>query len=125
MASFDIWKKTDLSRLRKKAMPATLVYVTASSREEALKISRTVVEERLAACANVFQPITSVYWWEGKVQEEGETSFILKTRADLVEALTQRVRALHSYTCPCVVALPIAAGNPAFLSWIENETRKA
>ncbi len=106
-------------------MPATLVYVTASSREEALKISRTVVEERRAACANVFQPITSVYWWEGKVQEEGETSFILKTRADLVEALTQRVRALHSYTCPCVVALPIAAGNPAFLSWIENETRKA
>ena len=106
-------------------MPATLVYVTASSREEALKISRTVVEERLAACANVFQPITSVYWWEGKVQEEGETSFILKTRADLVEALTQRVRGLHSYTCPCVVALPIAAGNPAFLSWIENETRKA
>ena len=105
-------------------MPATLVYVTASSREEALKIARTVVEERLAACANVFQPITSVYWWEGHVQEEGETSFILKTRAALVEALTERVRALHSYTCPCVVALPIAAGNPAFLSWIENETRK-
>ncbi len=106
-------------------MPATLVYVTASSREEALKIARIVVEERLAACANVFQPIASIYWWEGKVQEEGETSFILKTRADLVEALTERVRALHSYTCPCVVALPIAAGNPAFLSWIENETRKA
>lgn len=105
-------------------MPATLVYVTASSREEAFKIARTVVEERLAACANVFQPITSLYWWEGKVQEEGETSFLLKTRADLVEALTQRVRALHSYTCPCVVALPVAAGNPAFLSWIDNETRK-
>jgi periplasmic divalent cation tolerance protein len=105
-------------------MSATLVYVTASSREEAFKIARTVVEERLAACANVLQPITSVYWWEGKVQEEDETSFLLKTRADLVEALTQRVRALHSYTCPCVVALPVAAGNPAFLSWIDNETRK-
>jgi periplasmic divalent cation tolerance protein len=105
-------------------MSATLVYVTASSRDEALKIARMVVEERLAACANVFQPITSVYWWEGKVQEEGETSFLLKTRTELVEALTQRVRALHSYTCPCVVALPVAAGNPAFLSWIDNETRK-
>lgn len=105
-------------------MPATLVYVTASSQDEAIKIARIAVEERLAACANVFQPITSIYWWEGKVQQEGETSFILKTRADLVEALTQRVRALHSYTCPCVVALPITSGNPAFLSWIENETRK-
>ena len=105
-------------------MSATLVYVTASSKDEALAIARTVVEERLAACANVFQPITSVYWWEGKLQEEGETSFILKTRADLVEALTQRVKALHSYTCPCVVALPIAKGNPDFLAWIETETRK-
>jgi periplasmic divalent cation tolerance protein len=105
-------------------MPATLVYVTASSKDEAIKIARIVVEERLAACANVFQPITSIYWWEGKMQEEGETSFILKTRAELVEALTQRIRALHSYSCPCVVALPVAAGNPAFLSWIENETRK-
>lgn len=105
-------------------MSATLVYVTASSKDEALMIARTVVEERLAACANVFQPITSVYWWQGKMQEEGETSFILKTRADLVDALTQRVKALHSYTCPCVVALPIAAGNPGFLAWIDTETRK-
>ena len=105
-------------------MSATLVYVTASSKDEALNIARTVVEERLAACANVFQPITSIYWWQGKLQEEGETSFILKTRADLVDALTQRVKALHSYTCPCVVALPVAAGNPDFLAWIENETRK-
>ncbi|MSO85127.1 MAG: divalent-cation tolerance protein CutA [Rhodospirillales bacterium] len=105
-------------------MSTTLVYVTASSKDEAIKIARTVVEERLAACANVFQPITSIYWWEGKLQEEGETSFILKTRADLVDALTQRVKALHSYACPCVVALPVTQGNPAFLSWIENETRK-
>ena len=105
-------------------MSATLVYVTASSKDEALKIARAVVEERLAACANVFQPITSIYWWQGKLQEEGETSFILKTRADLVDALTQRVKALHSYTCPCVVALPVAAGNPDFLAWIDNETRK-
>ena len=105
-------------------MSATLVYVTASSKDEALKIARAVVEERLAACANVFQPITSIYWWDGKLQEEGETSFLLKTRADLVDALTQRVKALHSYTCPCVVALPVAAGNPDFLAWIDNETRK-
>lgn len=105
-------------------MPQTLVYVTASSRDEALKIARATVEERLAACANVLAPITSIYWWEGKVQEEGEVSFILKTRADLVAALTQRIKALHSYTCPCVVALPIAGGNPDFLAWIDTETLK-
>lgn len=105
-------------------MSATLVYVTASSRDEAIKIARTVVEERLAACANVFQPMTSIYWWEGKIQEEGEISFILKTRDDLVEDLTRRVKALHSYTCPCVVALPVSQGNGAFLAWIENETRQ-
>lgn len=105
-------------------MPQTLVYVTASSRDEALTIARVAVEERLAACANVLSPITSIYWWEGKVQEEGEVSFILKTRADLVPALTARIKALHSYTCPCVVALPISAGNPDFLAWIDAETFK-
>ena len=105
-------------------MSATLVYVTAPSRDEAMKIARAAVEERLAACANVLGPMTSMYWWEGKVQEEGEVSFILKTRADLVPALTQRIKALHSYTCPCVVALPVAAGNPDFLAWIDAETLK-
>lgn len=105
-------------------MPQILVYVTAGSKDEALTIARAAVEERLAACANVLSPITSIYWWEGKVQEEGEVSLILKTRADLVPALTQRIKALHSYTCPCVVALPITAGNPDFLAWIDTETRK-
>ncbi len=105
-------------------MSQTLVYVTAASRDEALKIARAAVEERLAACANVFSPITSIYRWEGKIQEEGETSFILKTRADLVPALTERIKSLHSYSCPCVVALPITAGNPDFLAWIDAETRK-
>ena len=105
-------------------MSATLVYVTAPSRDEAMKIARAAVEERLAACANVLAPMTSMYWWEGKVQEEGEVSFILKTRADLVPALTRRIKALHSYTCPCVVALPVTVGNPDFLAWIDAETLK-
>ncbi|MBM3565604.1 MAG: divalent-cation tolerance protein CutA [Alphaproteobacteria bacterium] len=105
-------------------MSATLVYVTASSRDEALKIARTAVEERLAACANVLAPITSVYWWDGKVQEEGEVSFILKTRDDLVSTLTARIKALHSYSCPCVVAWPVTQGNPDFLAWIASETKK-
>jgi len=100
-----------------------LVYITTSSRVEASAIGRAMVDERLAACANVLGDITSFYWWEGAVQEDGEVSLILKTQDHLVDRLTQRVKELHSYDCPCVVAIPIAAGNPDFLDWIVNETR--
>lgn len=104
-------------------MTSTMIYVTTSSREEALRIGRAVVADRLAACANVLPGVTSVFRWQGEVQEEGETALILKTRSDLVERLTARVKELHSYDCPCVVALPIAGGNPDFLQWIAEETR--
>ena len=104
-------------------MTSTMIYITASSREEALRIGRDVVADRLAACANVLPGITSVYRWQGEVQEDGETALILKTRSGLVERLTARVKELHSYDCPCVVALPITGGNPDFLQWIAEETR--
>ncbi len=104
-------------------MTSTMIYITTSSRDEALRIGRTVVADRLAACANVLPGVTSVYRWQGEVQEDGETALILKTRSDLVERLTARVKELHSYDCPCVVALPIAGGNPDFLQWIAEETR--
>jgi periplasmic divalent cation tolerance protein len=100
-----------------------MIYVTTSSREEALRIGRVVVADRLAACANVLPGITSVYKWQGEVREDVETALILKTRSDLVERLTARVKELHSYDCPCVVALPITDGNPDFLQWIAEETR--
>ena len=104
-------------------MTSTMIYITTSSRDEALRIGRTVVADRLAACANVLPGVTSVFWWRDEVQEGAETSLILKTRSDLVERLTARVKELHSYDCPCVVALPIADGNPDFLRWIAEETR--
>lgn len=103
-------------------MSRSLIYVTASNRDEALKLARTLVEARLVACANVLDGVTSLYWWEGEVQEEPEAVMICKTRQDLVEAVVARVKELHSYSCPCVVALPITAGNPAFLDWIAAET---
>ena len=103
-------------------MAVSFCYVTAGSREEALAIGRTVVDERLAACANVLDGMTSLYWWQGVLEQASEAVLILKTRAELVERLTMRVRELHSYDCPCVVALPIAAGNPDYLAWIAGET---
>lgn len=103
-------------------MTAMLMYATAPTKDEAQRIARTVVDERLAACANVIAGVTSTYWWEGSVQEDVEAVIIMKTRADLVEALTSRVRDLHSYQCPCVVAVPITGGNAEFLQWIAAET---
>jgi periplasmic divalent cation tolerance protein len=98
------------------------VYVTAPNRETARAIARTVVEERLAACANLLGPIESVYWWDGKVQEEGEAAFLLKTSEERLSALIARVKALHPYQVPCIVAWPIAAGHQPYLDWISAET---
>jgi len=103
-------------------MSVMFVYVTASDRSEALSIGRILVEERLVACVNVLDSVRSVYWWEGRVQEGDEALFIAKTRSELVGRVTARVKELHSYRTPCVVALPVAAGNPDFLDWVSAET---
>jgi periplasmic divalent cation tolerance protein len=103
-------------------MDMRLVYMTAASRDEARKIGRALVEGRLAACANVIDGMESIYWWEGKLTEDREAVLIAKTRAERVPALIERVKQLHSYTVPCVVALPILAGNPAYLDWLAAET---
>ncbi len=104
---------------------ARFVYITTADRDEAVKIGRALVESRLAACANVTDRVTSIYWWDGAVQEDGEAVLILKSRAGLIDALTEKVKALHTYSCPCVVALPIDAGNAAYLDWIAAETAAA
>ncbi len=103
-------------------MSANLVYVTVATPEEAAKIGRAVVESRLAACANVLPGMTSIYRWEGKVQEDTEAVLILKTRPELVADLVAKVKELHDYDCPCVVALPITGGNDDFIAWIGAET---
>jgi periplasmic divalent cation tolerance protein len=114
-----------MPRIAEQSLAAFLCYVTASSRGEALMIGRTVVEERLAACANVLDGMSSIYWWQGSLEQASEAVLILKTRTELLERLIARIRALHSYECPCVIALPIAAGNPEYLAWIARETAPA
>lgn len=103
-------------------MPVMFVYVTASDGAEASRIGRAVVEERLAACANVLPGMRSIYWWEGAVQEAGEAVLILKTTEDRLLALIERVKELHSYDCPCIEAIPVAAGHQGFLDWVARET---
>lgn len=102
-----------------------LLYVTAQGVAEATQIGRTLVQERLAACANVLPGMTSVYEWQGELCESAEAVLVLKTRASLVEAASERVRALHSYDVPCVVALPIVGGNGEFLLWVARQTTGA
>ena len=103
-------------------MTVRFCYITAGSRDGAVRIGRALVEERLAACANVIDGMTSIYRWQGEIEEDAEAVLILKTRAELVDRLVERVKSLHDYDCPCVVALTVDGGNPAFLDWIEAET---
>ncbi len=103
---------------------ARLIYITTASREEAQRIGRALVEERLAACVNILGGMKSLYWWEGEVSEGDETVLIAKTRLSLVDELTARVKALHSYSCPCVISIPLEGGNPDYLAWIASETAR-
>lgn len=103
-------------------MDYRLLYITASTADEAESLGKGLVEARLAACANILGPIKSFYWWQGKLEEGVEVALLTKTRADLVEAATEWVKSHHSYTVPCVVSLPIDGGNPDFLRWIGEET---
>ena len=104
-------------------MAAVFAYITVGSKRQAERIARTLVAERLAAGANVIEGARSVYRWKGRIEEADETVVIAKTREDLLQPLTDRVRALHSYECPCVVGLPVPGGNPDYLEWIASETR--
>lgn len=97
-------------------------YITAGSRGEAVTIGRALVEERLAACANVLDGMTSIYRWQGVVEQASEAVLIAKTRASLFDRLAARVMELHSYDLPCVVALPVTAGLPAYLAWLRDGT---
>jgi len=104
------------------AAEALVVLVTAPSPEKAAELGRSLVSERLAACANVLPGIRSIYWWEGKVQDEPEALILLKTTRARFEALRDRVLALHPYQVPEVVALGIEAGSEKYLQWIAGET---
>ena len=103
-------------------MSAFFVYVTAADEAEAERIARTVVGERLAACANLLGAVKSVYWWEGEVCEGEEVTLVLKTSKERNSELIDRIKQLHSYDCPCIVCLPIDGGNSDFLKWIASET---
>ena len=96
------------------------VYITAADRAEGTRIARALVEEQIVACVNIFDGITSVFRWKGKVEEESECFLMAKTRFDRMGDVIDRVKELHSYDVPEIIAVPIVDGNPAYLQWIDE-----
>ncbi len=104
-------------------MDAISVYIVAADENEAERIATALVEDRLAACVNILGKIRSVYCWQGAVERADEVALIAKTTAALFDGLSARVRELHSYDTPAIVAWPIVAGDAAYLDWIATETK--
>jgi periplasmic divalent cation tolerance protein len=104
-------------------MEHCVVLITVPDRATGEKLAAALVGERLAACVNQVPGLLSTYWWQGKMEQEPEELLLAKTRAELVERLAARVRELHPYTVPEIIALPILAGSAPYLEWITAETR--
>lgn len=99
------------------------VYVTTADAIEASAIAKSVVADRLAACANAIPGMQATYWWDGRVQQDEECVLILKTAADKLDGLRARVTELHSYDLPCVVAMRIDDAGAEYRAWVVAETR--
>ncbi len=105
-------------------MDALIVYITAPKEDEAVKIGRALVEAHIAGCVNIVRAIRSIYSWQGKIEDDEEVLMIVKTRADLFGALQTKVKELHSYKVPEIIALPVAAGSEDYINWLNEVTRQ-
>jgi periplasmic divalent cation tolerance protein len=103
-------------------MDNLIVFITASGEDEAAKISRALVEARLAGCVNIIKNIRSIYSWEGKIEDEAEVLMIAKTQKHLFDPLMKKVKALHSYKVPEIIAMPIVDGSENYLKWLRQVT---
>ena len=98
-----------------------VIYITAKDAEEARRIARKLVEERLAACANIIEKVSSIYWWRGEIVEDEEAFIIVKTLKEKVPAIVKRVKEIHSYQVPEIIALEITEGSEDYLRWLREE----
>lgn len=97
---------------------AIVMFVTTGSAAEAETIAKALVEAQLAACVNILSPLRSIYRWEGKLADDQEWLLLIKTRAERFPAVEARVKALHSYQVPEIIALPIVHGSEAYMRWL-------
>jgi len=103
-------------------MSVVSVYAVFANAEEAERIGRAVIEERLAACINILGPVRSIYRWRGAVESADEVAAIFKTRHDRVDALITRIAGLHSYDVPCIVTWPVDKLLSSYADWVEDST---
>ena len=101
-------------------MEYILIMVTASSKEEAEKIATTLLERKLIACANILGPVSSRFWWQGKIDSAEEYIIFMKTKRELFDQVADNVKQLHSYEVPEIIALPIVEGAKPYLEWINS-----
>ncbi len=104
-------------------MTVVTVYATFADADEAARIGHTVVEERLAACINILSPCTSIYRWEGAIEQSAEVPALLKTSTSSVDALIARIAELHSYDVPAITVWPVERLSAPFAEWVESEVR--
>ncbi|MGB9710143.1 MAG: divalent-cation tolerance protein CutA [Thermodesulfovibrio sp.] len=104
-------------------MDYMVIFITAPNEEEAVKIAKTLVEEKLAGCVNIIKNIRSIYSWQDKIEDEPEVLMIVKTRSELFEELEKRVKSLHSYTVPEIIGLKIKKGSESYLNWLSEVTK--
>ncbi|MGE0609336.1 MAG: divalent-cation tolerance protein CutA [Pirellulales bacterium] len=97
------------------------VVTTLSNQDDAERIARSLVEQRLAACVQIEGPIRSIYWWQDKMESAVEWRLVAKTRRDLYRDLEQSLATVHPFDVPEIVAVPILAGHPGYLEWLEKE----
>jgi len=97
-------------------------YITAPNEAEAVKIARALVENRLAACANIVQNVRSIYAWKGAIEDDAEVLMIVKTQKALFQKLSEKVKEIHSYDVPEVIALPVVDGSEDYLQWLREST---
>jgi len=101
-----------------------IVYVTAGNEEDAAVIGRDLVDRALAGCVTIIRGVRSIYRWQGATQDEPEVLMVIKTRRELFGPLAKRVKELHKYSVPEIVALPILSGSDEYLGWLDNVTEK-
>ncbi len=99
--------------------------MTAGTREEAEKICNAAVQGRVAACAQITGPVSSIYWWAGEIQRDEEFLILMKTSRDRLDDLISVVKSEHSYETPEIVAIPIEGGSSDYLDWIKKETAES
>lgn len=104
-------------------MNYSLVYITCAHLDEAEAIAARLLKKKLVACANIMPPHKALYRWEGKLESSHEVAVILKTRSALFSRIEQEICHHHSYSCPCIIEIPIATGHNPFMQWINKETQ--